>query len=89
MEKHHLAYTFNLFRNEDDFNFLMHYGHEEISYFRKLVTECVLATDLAKSMVWLANAHVAMLENVNIDSNAVIIMEEKKKLEFKILKMQY
>ena len=88
MEKHHLAYTFNLLRNIDEFNFLINYNHEEISHFRKLVTECVLATDLAKSMVWLSNARIVMLEDINVDTDNIIVMDEKKKLENKILKMQ-
>ena len=47
-------------RNEEDFNFISHQSSEDINNFRKLVTECVLATDLAKSMTWLAAAKISL-----------------------------
>lgn len=84
MEKHHLAYTFNLLREQEDFNFLNNYSVEEVSYFRRIVTDCVLATDLAKSMSWISNARLTMLEK----GETAGIENEKQKLDSKIMRMQ-
>ena len=71
-------------RNQEDYNFVSHLTSDEVSYFRRLVTECVLATDLAKSMSWLSSARISMIDN-RVVSDA---MDEKKILESKILRMQ-
>ena len=47
-------------RNQEDFNFLSYQSSENINNFRKIVTECVLATDLAKNMTWLAAAKISL-----------------------------
>ena len=59
-----------------------------MSYFRKLVTECVLATDLAKTMTWLSTARLIMIENQQNITTSPSVVDEKKILESKILRMQ-
>ena len=56
-------------RNEEDFNFMSHKSSEDINNFRKIVTECVLATDLAKSMTWLAAAMISLSNSNNKGDN--------------------
>ena len=87
LEKHHLAYTFNLMRNQEDYNFLINESSEKTSYFRRIVTECVLATDLAKSMTWLTNARLILIGNNDVN-NQEGVDKEKKQLEHKIYRMQ-
>ena len=76
-------------RNQDEYNFLINESLENVSYFRRIVTECVMATDLAKSMNWLTSARLSLVGNNNnevLTTSAVV--DEKKILENKILKMQ-
>ena len=84
MEKHHLASTFNLMRNQEQYNFLIHQPMDNVHYFRRLVTECVIATDLAKSMAWLSSARLSLIN----DTSTTLNIDEKKMLENKILRMQ-
>ena len=76
-------------RNQEEYNFLINESLENVSYFRRIVIDCVLATDLAKSMTWLSSARLSLINN---DSNytAVVVtgVDEKKVLENKILRMQ-
>jgi hypothetical protein len=65
LEKHHIARTFSLFRSDDEYNFLKDFPSDSLNYFRRIVTETILATDLAKSMPWLAAARVAMVPALN------------------------
>ena len=78
LEKHHLAMTFNLMRDEEEFNFLSSLSLTDLNYFRKIVTECVLATDLAKSMSWLSSSRITIKDTNDVG----------KELERKIIKMQ-
>ena len=86
-----------------DYNFVSHLGLDKVSYFRRLVTECVLSTDLAKSMSWLSSARISMISNDNQVSSisgrtsssvassphrSSVRQDDKKVLESKILRMQ-
>ena len=78
-------------RNQEEYNFLKDFAEEDVAYFRRIVTECVLATDLAKSMSWLSTARVAFTSNINgaiSSNNGKQADVGKKELEMKILKMQ-
>ena len=78
-------------RNQEEYNFLKDFATEDVAYFRKIVIECVLATDLAKTMTWLSSARVAFTSNVGgVMSSSVLSPAElkKKEMEMKILKMQ-
>ena len=91
-------------RNQEEYNFLKDFATEDVAYFRKIVIECVLATDLAKTMTWLSSARVAFTSNVGgvmsssalspsdygITSSSALSPAElkKKEMEMKILKMQ-
>ena len=78
-------------RNQEEYNFLKFQSFENIIHFRRIVTECVLATDLAKSMNWLSNARLSLINNSSGESSSStssIIVDEKKLLENKILRMQ-
>ena len=78
-------------RNNLEYNFLKDFANEDVAYFRRIVTECVLATDLAKTMSWLSSARVTFTSNVDgvTSSSALSATELKKKeMEIKILKMQ-
>ena len=78
-------------RNNLEYNFLKDFANEDVAYFRRIVTECVLATDLAKTMSWLSSARVTFTSNVDgfTSSSALSAAEIKKKeMEMKILKMQ-
>ena len=85
-------------RDRDQYNFLVDQTPENTSYFRRIVTECVLATDLAKSMIWLNSARLSLIKNENspssVGNNSIssvgvnVEIDEKKLLENKILRMQ-
>ena len=78
-------------RNNLEYNFLKDFANEDVAYFRRIVTECVLATDLAKTMSWLSSARVTFTSNVDgvTSSSAMSATDLKKKeMEIKILKMQ-
>ena len=65
-----MAYTFDIIRsNQEEFNFLNQFSADNVSYFRKIVTECVLATDLAKSMQWIASAKISLTASSSSSSN--------------------
>jgi hypothetical protein len=83
-----LAYTFNLLRNQEEYNFIKHFSSEDISYFRKVVTGCVLATDLAVSMTWLSTARVVLLETNDNTDQATSVVTEKTKAENKLCRMK-
>ena len=69
--------------------------------FRRLVTECVIATDLAKSMSWISTSRIAFQDwmrnnkfipmNVNMDvSNPVeVVVDENLKLEREKKNLEY
>ena len=91
LEKHHLARTFNLLRNQEEYNFLKDLKDEDVMYFRKVVTECVLATDLATSMSWLASAKVSFVDmkGEGKEEPSLSALDKKKRLDAaKLLKMQ-
>ena len=69
LEKHHLAMAFNLMRNKNEFNFLLSRSTSESSIFRRIVTECVIVTDLAKSMPWISTTRIAFNDFRNNKSN--------------------
>ena len=60
-------------RNQEDFNFLSYQSSEDVNNFRKTVTECVLATDLAKSMTWLATAKISLSTSNNKGDNTLSV----------------
>ena len=92
LEKHHLARTFNLLRNnQEEYNFLKDFNDDDVMYFRKVVTECVLATDLAKTMSWLASAKVSFVDmkGEGKEEPSLSALDKKKRLDAaKLLKMQ-
>ena len=78
-------------RNNLEYNLLKDFANEDVAYFRRIVTECVLATDLAKTMSWLSSARVAFTSNVDgVTSSSTLSAADlkKKEMEIKILKMQ-
>ena len=80
-------------RNQEQYNFLLDLSSSDINYFRRIVTDCVLATDLAKTMTWLSNARMIMIEKSEKSENPLassdeIVVDEKSALENKILRMQ-
>jgi cAMP-specific phosphodiesterase 4 len=87
LEKHHLAMTFNLMRNKSEFNFLVSCSSVEVSLFRRIVTECVMSTDLAKSMSWISSSRIVFndLRNASLDVgginstpiSSVVVMDDK------------
>jgi hypothetical protein len=98
LERHHLGLAFSLLRQEEH-NFTKNLSLEELSHFRKVVTECVLATDLAKGMAWLATARSAFIQNDDSRSGMSLRgtlfateskqnVDEKQFQEKKLLKMQ-
>ena len=74
-------------RNQVEYNFLLYLSFDDVNTFRKLVTECVLATDLAKSMTWLSNARITLVDN-NEKKTMNDGDKEKMLLENKIMRMQ-
>ena len=72
-------------RNQEEYNFLKSMSFENVNYFRRIVTDCVMATDLAKSMTWLSTARHALVKS---DSHSTSADDEKKVLENKILRLQ-
>ena len=76
-------------RNRENYNFLISFSPQDVNYFRRIVTECVIATDLAKSIPWLSTAKIIFKSiNNNSDINSKSSVDEKKELEEKILRMQ-
>ena len=89
LERHHLAQTFNLMRNADQYNFLINCSLIKLDYFRKIVTECVMATDLAKSMPWISSARIVFKDRrTELNNPLSSTKDEKKEMEYKILLMQ-
>ena len=79
--------------NQEKFNFLTSLSSEKISYFRKIVTECVLSTDLAKSMFWISSVKISLKGFVSEGRNhlkkGVSSLEESpEQLASKLMRMQ-
>ncbi len=90
LERHHLASAWNILRRPG-FNFLDTFADEDIQHFRYIVTECVLATDLAKNMAWLTAARVSLLNTSNTTrrrKSSVDQHTDRQQLEQKLLVMQ-
>ena len=69
LERHHLASTFNAIR-KPQFNFVEQLSPDNLTMFRQVVIECVLATDLAKSMSWLASATASLISSSEEDNGS-------------------
>ena len=72
----------------DEYNFLTSCSYNEMNTFRRIVTDCVMATDLVKSMPWISTSRIAFNDfrnsNVMKDNNnpiSVTMVDEKMKLE--------
>jgi hypothetical protein len=81
--------AFNLMRRPE-LNFLKNFKIEDIAQFRHIVIECVLATDLAKSMSWVSAARASLVLESSPEQLGIKIMETdpKKILADKVLRMQ-
>ena len=62
--------------NEEEFNFMTMLSADEVSHFRRIVTECVLATDLAKNMNWVASAKIS-LKGIDVGKKLTITNSSK------------